>query len=162
MKNMKVGTLTVAAICLLYLPVSHTQAKRSQTDSVSGEAIEQQVKTLNNRMIEASLKGETGVLEKYYANDCLVIHGDGKLSTKAQEIEDFKIGAIKYDTLDVREQKVLAYGDTAIVNVLVFVRGTFHGKPLSSDVRATRVWVRQKGDWQNVLFQVTRVPAASP
>ena len=157
---MKIFWPSLAAISLLCALASHSQAKKPQKANANG-SVQQQVKMLNDQMIEASLKGNTSVLEKYYADDCLVIHGDGKVSTKAQEMEDFKSGAVKYDSLDVREQKILTYRDTGVANVLVSTKGTFHGKPLSSDVRATRVWVKQKGEWKNVLFQVTRVPSPS-
>lgn len=157
---MKILWLSLATISLLCVPTSHSQAKKPAKANANG-SVQQQVKMLNDQMIEASLKGDTTVLEKYYADDCLIIHGDGKVATKAQELEAFKSGAVKYDSLDVREQVILTYGDTGVANVLVSTKGTINGKPLSSDVRATRVWAKEKGEWKNVLFQVTRVPSPS-
>ncbi len=151
---------SLAAITLLCVLASHSQAKKPEKATAIGD-VQQQVKMLNDQMIEASLKGNTSVLEKYYADDCLIIHGDGKVATKVQELEAFKSGAVKYDSLDVRELVILTYGDTSVANVLVSTKGTINGKPLSSDVRATRVFVKQKGEWKNVLFQVTRVPSPS-
>lgn len=114
---MKIFWLSLAAISLLCVPTSHSQAKKPPKANANG-SVQQQVKMLNDQMIEASLKGDTTVLEKCYADDCLIIHGDGKVSTKAQEIEDFKSGAVKYDSLDVREHKIFTYGDTGVANVL--------------------------------------------
>jgi len=157
---MRIFWPSLAAISLLCVLASHSQTKKPQKANVIG-SVQQQIKMLNDQMIEASLKGNTSVLEKYYADDCLIIHGDGKVSTKAQEMEDFKSGAVKYDSLDVREQKILTYRDTGVANVLVSTKGTFHGKPLSSDVRGTRVWVKQNGNWKIVVFQTTRVASAT-
>jgi len=61
----------------------------------------------------------------------------------------------------VRDSKIRVYGDTAVVTSLLFFKGTTSGKPFSGDVRSTRVWVKQKGNWKCVAFQVTRVAAAS-
>ena len=180
MKSVKLVGLVLVAISLLVPtmasgqganpPASTKESGRTsgrgetaveQTAKGSGGTVEQQIKTLSDKAIEASLKADTSFFEKYYADDCAVIHGDGKVSTKAQEIENFKSGAIKYDSINVSEAKIRTYGDTAVVNSLVSVKGTINGKPFSGDVRAIRVWVKHKGDWKNVAFQVTRVASAT-
>jgi len=69
-----------------------------------------------NRLSPVSKKSgavHTSFLEKYFADDYVAIHGDGKLSTKAEEIENFKSGTTKYESIEVREAKIRTYGDTA-------------------------------------------------
>jgi len=83
------------------------------------------------------------------------------LFTKAQEIENFNSGVTKYESIVGRESKIRIYGDTAVVNSLASVRATFNGKPYIGDVRNTRVWVKQNGNWKLVLFQATRLASAS-
>ena len=100
-------------------------------------------------------------MEKYFADDYTAIHGDGKLSTKAQEIENFKSGAFKLESDDLRERKIRAYGDTAVVIGLASAKGTLGGKPFSADFRFTRIWVKQQGNWKSVAYQATRVAPAS-
>jgi ketosteroid isomerase-like protein len=96
-------------------------------------------------------------LEKHYADDYIPIHGDGTLTTKAQEIENFKTGATKYDSITLREAKIRIYGDTAVVNAWASVKTVVNGRPYSGGVRNTRVWVKSSGSWRRVLFQTTRV-----
>jgi hypothetical protein len=91
----------------------------------------------------------------------VAIHGDGKLSTKAQEIENFKSGAVKYESIEVREEKIRTYGDAVVVNLLGSVKATINGKPYGGDFRNTRVWVKQNGNWKIVVFQTTRVASAT-
>ena len=107
--------------------------------------------------MEAILKGDTSVMEEYYADDYTAIHGDGKLTTKTQEIANFKSGVTKYDSITVREGKIRIYGDTAVVNALASVKTIVNGRPYSGDVRNTRVWVKLHGNWKLVAFQTTRV-----
>ncbi len=103
------------------------------------------------------MKGDTAFLEKYYADDYTAIHGDGKISTKAEEIANFSSGATKYESIEVRESKARAYGDTVIINGRVLVKTTVNGKPYSGEVSNTRVWVRLNGEWKVAAWQATRV-----
>jgi uncharacterized protein (TIGR02246 family) len=147
MKNVEPIALALVTICLLVEPLAWSQ----------GGNAEQQIKTLQTQLVQAVQKGDTSFFEKYYARDCYIIHGDGKQTTKAEEIEDFKSGALKYESIDMRDQKIRIYGDTAVVNTLASVKATVNGKPISGDFRAIFVWVKQKGNWMSVAFQSTRV-----
>ena len=109
MKSVKLFALVPAAICLLVsTPVSGQRANSlagaresrstsgrggtaaGQTAKGSGETAEQQIKTLLPQLKQAILKSDTDFFEKYYADDYIAIHGNGALTTKAQEIENFK------------------------------------------------------------------------
>jgi uncharacterized protein (TIGR02246 family) len=139
----------------------HGMTAAEQTSQSSGGTVEQQIKTLQAELKQATLKSDTSFFEKYFADDYVAIHGNGSVSTKAEEIENFKSGATKYESIEVREAKIRTYGDTAVVNFLASVKATFDGKPYIGDVRNTRVWVKQNGNWKLVVFQATRVAPAS-
>ena len=81
--------------------------------------------------------------------------------TKTESIQRRKAGAVKIESIDELAVNVRMYGDTAIVNSLASVRGMIDGKPLTGDSRATFVWVKEKGNWKEVAFQVTPVAPAS-
>jgi ketosteroid isomerase-like protein len=107
--------------------------------------------------MEATLKHDPSFLEKYLADDYMAIRNDGKLTTKVQEIENYRSGATKYESIEIREATVRIHGNTAIYNSLNSIKATINGKPFSGDVRNTRVWVKQNGDWKIVAFQATQV-----
>jgi uncharacterized protein (TIGR02246 family) len=164
MWNLKLLSLTAAAACLFAAPLPRSRDGNPptgtaivQTAELADDKAKQEVKALQGQLIQAILRGDAGFLEKYYADDYIAIHGDGKLTTKAQEIENFKSGITKYDSIVVAEAKIRVYGDTVIVNALASVKTTVNGKPYSGDVRNTRVWVKQDGNWKLVAFQTTRV-----
>jgi len=150
MKTINLIVLALVAICLLAAPLALGQ----------GGAVEQQISALSDQLIQAQLKGDTSFFEKYYADDATIVHSDGKLSTKAEEIANLKSGSLKYESIETRERKIHVYGDTAVVNFLNSFKATVGGKPSSGDVRRTQVWVKQKGNWKSVAYQVTRVPAS--
>jgi ketosteroid isomerase-like protein len=120
--------------------------------------IEQQISALSDAMIRANLKDDISFYQKYYAEDATIVHGNGKLFTKEQEITDLKSGALKYESIDVREKTIHGYGDTAVVHMLLTFRGLLGGKAFGPiDLRRTVVWAKQKGNWKIVAWQVTRV-----
>jgi uncharacterized protein (TIGR02246 family) len=147
---MKQTNLTASAlfsVCLLSTPLVFAQ----------GSQTEQQISALSDAMIQANLKDDTSFYQKYYAEDATIVHGNGKLFTKEQEIADLKSGSLKYESIDVREKTIRTYGDTAVVHLLITFKGLLGGKEFGPiDLRRTVVWIKQKGDWKIVAWQVTR------
>jgi uncharacterized protein (TIGR02246 family) len=139
--------LVLITLSLLVLPLAWSQ----------GGNAEQQVKEVNDRYIAAQLNNDSDSLQKLMADDFTAIRSDGSLSTKAQEIEHIKSGALTHEKSDIQDVKIRVYGNTAVAMVRSYFKGTVNGKPLSSTVRVTRVWVKQKGDWKCVALQSTRV-----
>ncbi|MFI5445741.1 nuclear transport factor 2 family protein [Polaromonas sp. UC242_47] len=149
MNTVNLRVLALFSACLLAAPLALGQ----------GGDVEQQISALSDEMIQANLKDDIRFYEKYYADDATIVHGNGKLFTKDQELADLKSGALKYESIDVRERKIQVYGDTAVVNFLLTFKGSLSGQPFSpTDLRRTVVWVKQKGNWKVVAWQVTRAP----
>lgn len=177
MRNVKLINSVLVAGCLLFVPLARGQggnppASTKESGQTSGrgytaveqtfkENVEQQVKTLQEQGRQAALKGDTSFLEKYLADDYVGIGGNGQFRTKAEAIESYKSGALKYEAIDVRNQKIRTYGDTAIVNSEASVRLTLDGKPISGDYRTTFVYVKRQGNWKQVAFQSTPVTSGS-
>ena len=143
--------MALVAVCLLAVPLALGQ----------GANVEEEIKTLTDQVVQALLKGDTSFFEKYYADDATIIRGLGTLFTKAQDIENLKSGALKFDAYDVHERKIHTYGDTAVVGVEAFAKGLRGAKPFTGDYRVAWVWVKQKGNWKLTLYQVTEVAPAS-
>jgi len=158
MKSMRSIAPALVAVCLLVAALAWA---RGDYGYKKKENVEQQIAALSDQVTQASLKGDTDFMEKYFADDYTATHNDGKLSTKAQEIENFKSGAFKLESDDLRERKIRVYGDTVVVIGLASAKGTLGGKPFSSDFRFTRIWVKQQGNWKSVAYQATRVVPAS-
>jgi ketosteroid isomerase-like protein len=151
MRKVKLIVLVLVAVCLLAAPLALGQ----------GGSVEQQISMLSDQLIQAQLNADTSFFEKHYADDATIIHGSGKVFTKDQEIADLKSGSLKYESIETRERKIHIYGDTVVVNFLIFFKGAVSGQPFSGDLCRTVVWVKQKGNWKIVSYQVTRVAPAN-
>jgi hypothetical protein len=139
--------LVLTILSLLTVPLAWSQ----------GGNAEQQIKTLGEQLNAAILKADTNSLEKLLADDYTGVRGDGSVLTKAQEIEKYKSGAIKYETNEIKDLKIRVYGHTAVSTSLSSSKNIRDGKEHIGTTRSTRVWVKQKGEWKCVAFQTTRV-----
>jgi len=124
-------------------------------------AVEEQIRALHEQRWQAALKDDVGFFERQLANQYFGVGADGHLRTKAETIENFRSGAIKYEAIDERNVTVDMYGDAAIVNSTAAVEATIQGKPVSGDYRATFVYVKQEGRWREAAFQLTPVAKLS-
>ena len=130
-------TLCVLSACLL-----PAQDKSS--------AAEQEIMRIEQEMLAAVLKGDTGPSERYLAKDFVFTGPDGGVSGKAQLIEDLKSGNLKLQSGSLDDSKVQVYGDTAIVTYASNDKGTYKGKDISGKTRWTDVFVKQQGRWMIV------------
>jgi len=119
--------------------------------------VEQDIRTLHDQGRQAALSGDTDFFEKHLTSKYLGIGGDGRLRTKPETIQEFKSGAVKYQSIDEHDVQVNMYGNAAVVDSRASVKMTANGKPISGDFRATFVYVKQGGVWREASFQATPV-----
>jgi hypothetical protein len=138
--------IVLTILALLAVPLAWSQG-----------TAEQQIKTLFDQTVAAQLKADTNFFGKILADDYTSIRGDGAVITKAQEIEGYKSGGIKYEADDVKDLKIRVYGNTAVTTALMVIKNIRNGKPYGGTIRSTRVWVKRNGNWKCVANQATRV-----
>jgi len=122
-----------------------------------GGNVEQSIKALTEQLRQANLKGDVASFDKLLADDHISIGILGVTASKAEVLEYFKSGKLKFEAFDVSDMKVRVYGDAALVNHTANVKGHFGDTDLSGQWRVVRVFVKRKGKWQTVSFQATRV-----
>jgi hypothetical protein len=147
MKRVQQIALVLITLSLLVVPMAWSQ----------GGNAEQQIKTLGEQLNAATLKADTSFLEKVLADDYTGVRGDGSVLTKAQEIEKYKSGAIKYETNEIKDLKIRVYGHTAVSTSLSSSKNIRDGQQHIGTTRNIRVWVKQNGNWKCVAYQTTRV-----
>ena len=79
------------------------------------------------------------------------------MDTKASFMASLKAGSLKYESLDREEIKVTMFGDTALVTCKATVRLMSKGQPVTLVMRLLHVYVKEKGRWQMVAHQSTRL-----
>jgi ketosteroid isomerase-like protein len=120
--------------------------------------VEQSIKSMENEMREAVLKGDAVGSAKYLGSNYVRVYPDGSVASRQQAIDDVK-NSLKYTSIEVTEQQVQVTGNTAISVFKASVKGTRNGQPIDGDYRGVRTWVKEGGQWKAVAFASTKIGA---
>ncbi|HEX9003125.1 MAG TPA: nuclear transport factor 2 family protein [Blastocatellia bacterium] len=120
---------------------------------------EQEVMSQNQAYCDAIVKGDVERLKQILADDFIITSGDGNLRDKAAELKDLSptedLKTLFFRTEDTR---LRVYADSAVLVGRLVWRINYKGREIDNERRFTSVFVKQKGVWQIVAQQVTRVP----
>jgi ketosteroid isomerase-like protein len=119
--------------------------------------VEQTLMNTEQEILDAVVKGDTSVIEKYLAGDSVFTDPGGMVMDKAQFIADLKAGNLKLESSKPDDMKVHAHGNAAVVTYGTTDKGTYKGKDISGNYRWTDIFVKHKGSWQLVAGQGTPV-----
>ena len=115
------------------------------------------VSAVDKQRFDAQVNKNYAVLERVLANDLIYTHSNGSTATKQSYIQSIRDGKLTYDAIDVQEQNVRVYGNTAIINGICVVRATNNGETINSRLRYIDVYVRNGRQWQLVAWQSLRL-----
>ena len=152
--------LVIALLSLLLpcLTLGQIKEKKEKAKSAGGGAAQQAVEKVDDEIWDAARKGDAAVFEKILADNYVRIGGNGQMSTKAETVDLYKSGRLKWDTIDLKNRKVRMFGNTAIVTREDNVKGHMGSNEISGTYRTTVVYVKTKnGQWQDVSFHTTKV-----
>ena len=108
---------------------------------------------------QAQLASDTDALEPLL-DDALVFTGpDGRVYGKADDLDAHRSGVIRITRLEPSEERIMNFGQLAVVIVRMEMAGAFHGEPFGGAFRYTRVWRDGPGGWRIVAGHVSAVRA---
>ena len=123
---------------------------------------DQEIVTLEARIRAAQLRADLTALDDLISDDLLFTGPDGQLGTKAQDIEAYRSGIVRFITHVPEELRIRRIGEDVAISSLraqltVDVAGTLsHGT-----YRYTRVWAREDGRaWRVVGGHVSLVSSS--
>ena len=108
------------------------------------------------RRFDAQVSKDYAMLDKVLADDLIYAHSNGNTDTKQSYIESIRSGKSNYGAIDVVEQNVRVYGNTAVIKGICQIKNV----PPAADLKLsyTDVYVKKKGQWQMVTWQSLRLP----
>ncbi|MVM31417.1 DUF4440 domain-containing protein [Spirosoma sp. HMF4905] len=101
----------------------------------------------------AQINVDEAILNRVLANDLIYAHSNGNTDTKQTYIQSMRDGKTKYTSIDIEEQKVRIYGNTALINGMCQLKAISNGEPLNNHLRYLSVYVKNAGQWQMVAWQ---------
>lgn len=109
---------------------------------------------------QALLRGDVSTLDTLWGDEFTSITATGQVRTKAQMLEAFKTGQMKYISLEYDELRIRVYGNTAVMTGRARGAGVRNGMQLPASphgTRFTQVFVKRRGGWKLVAHQATTV-----
>jgi len=116
---------------------------------------QQELTRLEEQWRTARINGDVGFLESLYAPELKLTGTDGSIIDRDADIAGFRSGAIKPDSIEREDMRILVYGDAAIVTGRDNLSGRYNGAVGSGSVRFTHIYIRRQGRWQLVASQGT-------
>jgi len=122
---------------------------------MKGSGSEEELLKLEKQFAAAIVKNDPEAIERFVADDWIIINADGGMIDKERFLGVIKSGALTHETMESDEIRVRIYGESAVVTALARSKGKFMGQDFSTRERATDVFVRHEGQWRCVLSQLT-------
>ena len=97
-----------------------------------------------------------GVMEGY-----TLTNSSGKVTTRANDLEEAKKVDPKYEIFENEDMKVRVHGGTAVVLGITHVKGVSGRKPFEAYFKFTDTFVKDNGQWRLYAGHVTKVASPS-
>ncbi len=117
---------------------------------------------LESQLRAAQLSADVSTLDRLIHDDLLFTGPDGRLSTKAQDLEAHSSGLVRFRSHEPRELRIRRVGkNVAVVALLAWLVVEINGTSTEGNYRYTRVWARDKDkQWKVVGGHVSEIPRA--
>ena len=125
-----------------------------------GSDQENAVLQTERELCSAYLKGDTDAIAQGVMEDYTLTNSTGKITTRADDIEEAKKNDPKYEVFENLDMKVRVHGDTAIVTGRTHAKGISGGKPFDSQFQFTDTFVKDGGRWRLYAGHVSKLPTA--
>jgi len=155
---MKAAPLLLALGLALLAPLAALAQRTTLTDALKAAVLR-----ADETRLYAQLAGDTAALDDMLAPDCLYVHSNGAVQTKAQLLQTLKSGALKYLALryDAPPQIRLYGNETGILQARAQVAIQLaDGQTRKLSLQVTAVYVLLHDRWQLASYQSTDAPSA--
>jgi len=117
----------------------------------------QRGKALDRRWADATMHADSAALNQLLADDLTYTHTGGNTQTKAQFIASVTQGQPRYESIEFEEQNARVYENTIVTTSRLRVRLKLDGGEVSLHPCFLHVWVKNRGRWQLVAHQATKI-----
>jgi len=144
-------------IVLVMFAVAGVTQSASEKGTKGSDGNEQTLKDLENRWVNALVKGDVATFDSILADGYVETDESGSVNDKQSGIDAVKSADVKFTSIKLDDVKVHQFGDTAVVTGAATQHGTYKGKPLPQKIRFTDTFVKQGGKWKAVASHLSAV-----
>src|SRR5205823_447148 len=118
--------------------------------------MQEELLKLEKQFAEAITNNDAEAVDRFLADDWIIVGPDGGIIDRARFLEVIRSGALSHELMESTDWRVRLYGSTAVVTGVTTSKGKFMGQDFASCERATDVFVKQDDRWLCVFTQLTR------
>ncbi len=107
---------------------------------------------------KAQIDSNRAELERWLADDYLLVNSSGATETKAQLIADYTAPGFDLEPFTVEQPVERVWTDGAVMGGIATIRGTDGGKRYEMRLRFADIWAKRNGRWQVIYSQVAKAP----
>jgi hypothetical protein len=107
---------------------------------------------------QAQVDGNRRELERWLAEDYLLVNSSGATETKAQLIADYTAPGFDLEPFTVEQPVERVWKDGAVMGGIATLRGTDGGKRYEMRLRFADIWAKRNGRWRVIYTQVAKAP----
>ena len=104
----------------------------------------------------AQIHGDRKELERWLADDYLLVNSSGATETKAQLIADYTAPGFTLEPFKVEQPIEKVWNGGAVMGGIATLKGTDGGKRYEARLRFADIWAKRKGRWQVIYTQVSK------
>lgn len=93
--------------------------------------------------------------------DYVLTNSRGKLTTRADDLEEARKVDPKYEIFENRDMKARVHGDTAVVTGITHTKGISGGRRFDAEFQFTDTFVKDEGRWRLFAGQAGKLPIAA-
>jgi ketosteroid isomerase-like protein len=116
-----------------------------------------QFRAFDKKWADATAHADLSALDDILSDDLTYTHSSGETQSKTEFIASIRSKELQYHSIDFETADVRAYGNVAIVSSHVRVKVTANGHDVNVHAFFLHVWVKQRGRWQLVAHQATKI-----
>jgi ketosteroid isomerase-like protein len=156
MKTVTVFALTIFASSLLVFGQESDEENAVLQAERNRATEENAVLQIERDLATAYLNSEDGAIARYVMDDYMLTHSTGKITTRADDLDEARGKDPKYEVFENHDMKVRIHGDTAVVTGRRHMKGTARGKPFDSKFQFTDTFVKDTGRWRLLAGHVSK------
>jgi len=141
--------LAVVAACGLVIFLATRAAHASIEDD------KKLVAALDTQYQSAVEKNDAASMDRFLADDFILVTGAGKIYTKADLLEDARGGHTRYEHQSDTEQTVRVWENTAVITAKLWEKGVENEKPFDYTLWFSDTYVRTAAGWKYVFGQAS-------
>lgn len=110
--------------------------------------MKEEIIQLEDKLLKAFRNSEVEVLDELIHDNLLFNIPSGEVINKEMDMEAYRAGHAKVETMNCVERRIETFEDTAIVSTVVYLKGSFMGNKIDGKARFLRTWKKIDGRYQ--------------